>query len=612
MTPARMSSPAAPIAARPCRGSAPFHGADSGLRRRPAPARDPAGRVLPTGRRGVRPTIPHVRSPRTRRDSACARRWRSVGWSWILTDARFGPFCYDRSFGVAGSGATGTTARWRSAGDAARWKGWAACGGTPHRAETARRRRRGLLRQAVGADSHGTRNSVNIAVIGAQWGDEGKGKVVDLLTPNVSIVARYQGGHNAGHTVRVGRAEFILHLLPSGILHPGVRCVIGNGVVIDPVALFSEIEDARRTGRRGRRPAAHQRPGARHSAVSPRPRSAVRGAPRRSADRHDLARHRADLRGQGRTPRHPGRRPRRCVGRRVPGLGDSGERVGAQRGVGGGRRPTGGRCTRRCARRGGAWRAGWATRRSSSRGRSRPVSGCFLRAPRGPCSTSTTARIRSSPRPTRPSAGSAPVSGSVPALSAPSSASPRPTRPGSARGPLPTELHGAEGDLLRESGREYGASTGRPRRCGWYDAVAVRYAVRVNGLDALAVTKLDVLDGLDEIPLCTAYRHGGGPADGVSREPRDPRRLPAGVRAPARVVSADRRRASVRRPAAGGPGLPGADRGPERGAGRHHLDRLGSGRHHSRARRTRRPVGRPDARGRSRSPRPPAFNAGSS
>ena len=75
-------------------------------------------------------------------------------------------------------------------------------------------------------------------------------------------------------------------------------------------------------------------------------------------------------------------------------------------------------------------------------------------------------------------------------------------------GPLPTELHGADGDLLRESGREYGASTGRPRRCGWYDAVAVRYAVRVNGLDALAVTKLDVLDGLDEIPLCTAYRHG--------------------------------------------------------------------------------------------------------
>ena len=83
---------------------------------------------------------------------------------------------------------------------------------------------------------------MNIAVIGAQWGDEGKGKIVDLLTPHVSIVARYQGGHNAGHTVNVGDAQFILHLLPSGILHPGVRCVIGNGVVVDPDALFAEIE----------------------------------------------------------------------------------------------------------------------------------------------------------------------------------------------------------------------------------------------------------------------------------------------------------------------------------------------------------------------------------
>ena len=88
---------------------------------------------------------------------------------------------------------------------------------------------------------------VNIAVIGAQWGDEGKGKIVDLLTRHVSVVARYQGGHNAGHTVNVGDAQFILHLLPSGILHPDVRCVIGNGVVVDPDALFAEI-DTRNVG----------------------------------------------------------------------------------------------------------------------------------------------------------------------------------------------------------------------------------------------------------------------------------------------------------------------------------------------------------------------------
>src|SRR5512140_2282843 len=89
---------------------------------------------------------------------------------------------------------------------------------------------------------------MNVAVLGAQWGDEGKGKIVDLLTPHFSIVARYQGGHNAGHTVLVGGTKFVLHLLPSGILHPGVTCVIGNGVVVDPEALFQEIQTLEQYG----------------------------------------------------------------------------------------------------------------------------------------------------------------------------------------------------------------------------------------------------------------------------------------------------------------------------------------------------------------------------
>ncbi len=84
---------------------------------------------------------------------------------------------------------------------------------------------------------------MNLAVLGAQWGDEGKGKIVDLLTPNFSIVARYQGGHNAGHTVYANGRKFVLRLLPSGILHPGITCVIGNGVVVDPTALFAEIDE---------------------------------------------------------------------------------------------------------------------------------------------------------------------------------------------------------------------------------------------------------------------------------------------------------------------------------------------------------------------------------
>jgi adenylosuccinate synthase len=89
---------------------------------------------------------------------------------------------------------------------------------------------------------------MNLAVLGAQWGDEGKGKIVDLLTPHFSIVARYQGGHNAGHTVYVNGKKFILRLIPSGILHAGVTCVIGNGVVVDPQALFSEVDELTKHG----------------------------------------------------------------------------------------------------------------------------------------------------------------------------------------------------------------------------------------------------------------------------------------------------------------------------------------------------------------------------
>src|SRR5262245_46156082 len=89
---------------------------------------------------------------------------------------------------------------------------------------------------------------MNLCVLGAQWGDEGKGKIVDLLTPHFSVVARYQGGHNAGHTVYVSGQKFVLHLIPSGILHPGVTCIVGNGVVIDPVALFEELDELTRLG----------------------------------------------------------------------------------------------------------------------------------------------------------------------------------------------------------------------------------------------------------------------------------------------------------------------------------------------------------------------------
>ncbi len=140
----------------------------------------------------------------------------------------------------------------------------------------------------------------NIVIAGAQWGDEGKGKIVDLLTARVQVVARYNGGHNAGHTVIVGGKKFVLHLIPSGILHPGILCVIGNGVVVDPIAFEREIGRARVARRRDRRQPARLRPRAPDPAAPPRPRGALRGAAGEPEDRDDAARHRAGVRGQGR------------------------------------------------------------------------------------------------------------------------------------------------------------------------------------------------------------------------------------------------------------------------------------------------------------------------
>ena len=147
-------------------------------------------------------------------------------------------------------------------------------------------------------------------------------------------------------------------------------------------------------------------------------------------------------------------------------------------------------------------------------------------------------------------------------------------------GPLPTELTGEMGNRLRESGQEFGAVTGRPRRCGWYDAVAVRYAVRVNGLDALALTKLDVLDGLPELQVCTSYRMPRRDAHRDARRPRAARRVRAGVRNAAGLDGADRRRrGSYADLPRGGAALHRAARGDHRRARRDHLHRLGARRH---------------------------------
>ena len=377
-----------------------------------------------------------------------------------------------------------------------------------------------------------------------------------------------------------------------------MTCVIGNGVVVDPEALFGEIDELAAHGHRRRRPPAHQRPGAPDPAVPPRARPAARGAARRAEDRHDVARHRAGLRGQDRPPRHPRRATwptrrrssdevRENVHARNRLVGD------AAHGLAHGRATS---CValRRADAAVGRRRLAVPRRRRMRRGPLDPVRGRAGHAARHrPRHLS-----RSSPRRTRPSAASAPASAWRRARSTACSAWPRPTRRASAKGRCRPSCAAQMGDRLRESGQEYGATTGRPRRCGWYDAVAVRYAVRINGLDALALTKLDVLDGLDDDRRSARPTGCGG---------RDARRVPgrssassavrAGLRDAARLAPPTRGRPDVRRAARRG-------RGPTSRASRRsaalpvgdRVDRIGSATTPSCGRTPSRPAGSAGAR----------------
>jgi len=353
-------------------------------------------------------------------------------------------------------------------------------------------------------------SKTNIAVLGAQWGDEGKGKIVDLLTPHFSAVARYQGGHNAGHTVYVKGKKFVLHLIPSGILHPGVACVIGNGVVIDPQALFAEIDELGRAG------------------------ITVDGRLLVSEKAHVILPYHREL-----DVLSEARRGERKIGTTSRGIGPAYEDKIGRRGIRvcdllGDREALAQEVRENVSARNRIikdstldWKpvfdqvvaAGermrpWvadvslALHRMMSEGRNVMFEGAqatLLDIDHGtyPFVTSSNATVGGVCTglgvPPRAIAG---VLGVAKAYT---------TRVG--EGPLPTELSGALAERLRESGQEYGASTGRPRRCGWFDAVVVRYSARINGLDALALTKLDVLDGLADVLICTGYRTSGGTLD---------------------------------------------------------------------------------------------------
>jgi len=347
----------------------------------------------------------------------------------------------------------------------------------------------------------------SIAVLGAQWGDEGKGKIVDMLTPHFSGVARYQGGHNAGHTVYVKGKKFVLHLIPSGILHSGVTCLIGNGVVIDPQALFAEVDELARSG------------------------ISVEGRLLVSEKAHVILPYHREL-----DVLSEARRGDRRIGTTSRGIGPAYEDKVGRRGIRvcdllGDRAALADEVRENVSARNRAikdstldWKPVFDQVVAAGE-RMRPwVADVSLAIHRLTADGGNVlyegaqATLLDIDHGTYPyvTSSNASIGGVCAGLGVPPRliggvlgvAKAYTTRVG--EGPLPTELSGELADRLRESGQEYGASTGRPRRCGWFDAVVVRYSARINGLDAVALTKLDVLDGLPEVLICTGYKTGGG------------------------------------------------------------------------------------------------------
>jgi adenylosuccinate synthase len=351
-----------------------------------------------------------------------------------------------------------------------------------------------------------------IVVIGAQWGDEGKGKIVDLLAERFDLVARYQGGHNAGHSVKVGDKSYALHLIPSGIIHPGKTCVLGNGMVIDPIAFFAEAD--RLTSQGLEVTPERVKVSSRAHLILPY----HRALDHTSEERLGNEKVGTTLRGIG--PAYEDKAGRRGI-RVADALNADHLRTRIERNI-----EDANLIIRRyrgttldadqvfneiapLVERMSAFVTDTTAfiNRAVREGRSVLVEGAqatLLDVDHGTYPFVTSSSTTSGG--VCAGLGLAPkritgVLGIVRTYS---------TRVG--EGPFPTEMLEGDaeiGQLIRERGHEYGVSTGRPRRCGWFDAFATRYAAEINGFDTVALTKLDILDALDEIKVCTGYRLKG-------------------------------------------------------------------------------------------------------
>ena len=349
----------------------------------------------------------------------------------------------------------------------------------------------------------------NVVIVGTQWGDEGKGKIVDLLTERAQAVARFQGGHNAGHTLVIKGKKTVLHLIPSGMLRPGVLCVIGNGVVLSPSALFAEVDELKQNG------------------VDAMAQLRVSDACPLIMPYHvalDAAREQA--RGKkaiGTTGRGIGPAYEDKVARRGLRVADLFDDAGLQEKL---KQvldyhnfalkeyfkyatvdyaKTLDEC-RMAAERLRPLVADVPALLNDYIRNNRPImfegaQGTYLDIDHGtyPYVTSSNTCAANAALGTGVGPGQLHyVLGITKAYT---------TRVGA--GPFPTELNDQTGNFLTERGNEFGATTGRRRRCGWFDAALVRRAVQLNGVTGLCITKLDVLDGLDTVQICTGYRYRG-------------------------------------------------------------------------------------------------------
>ncbi|HSB20342.1 MAG TPA: adenylosuccinate synthase [Anaeromyxobacteraceae bacterium] len=349
----------------------------------------------------------------------------------------------------------------------------------------------------------------NVVIIGAQWGDEGKGKLVDLLTQHADVVVRFQGGNNAGHTLVVGGEKTVLHLIPAGILHPGKSCVIGNGVVADPEVLWGEIDKLKQ---RGFLKDDGQLVLSNDAHVIMPWHKAIDIAREAQAGERKLG-----TTGRGIGPTYEDKVARRGlrirdlldeqrlarkVGERSPAAREELARLGAAASWDDAevvaRYSDLGRKLRPYARDAALW-----LHRAIQSGKSvlfEGAQGTLLDVDHGTYPFVTSSNTVAGNAACGSGVGPTAIDSVIGITKAYS------TRVGG--GPYPSELRDEIGERLRKIGGEYGATTGRPRRTGWLDALALRYAARVNGLDGLAVTKLDVLTGFPEVKIAVGYRAG--------------------------------------------------------------------------------------------------------